>query len=83
MSIDHKVIFPGILYDFLTIYQYDTGRKAHIAYLLKLLIAELLSYNSSVSFKNGISLVCKMKEKETDYQSKVISGSHRNVYNIL
>ena len=83
MSIDHKVIFPGILYDFLTIYQYDTGRKAHIAYLLKLLIAELLSYNSSVSFKNGISLVCKMKEKETDYQSKVISGSHRNDYNII
>ena len=52
MSIDHKIKFPEILYDFLTIYQYDTGRKAHIAYLLKLLIAEVQSYNSSVSLKN-------------------------------
>ena len=25
MSIDHKVIYPGILYDCVTIYQYDTG----------------------------------------------------------
>ena len=83
MSIDHKIIFPEILYGFLTIYQYDTDRKAHIAYLLKLLIAEVLSYNSSVSFKNGISLVCKMKEKETDYKSKIIRGSHRNSYNII
>ena len=83
MSIDHKVPFPEILYDFLTIYQYNTGRKAHIAYLLKLLIAEVLSYNSTVSFKSLISLVCKMNEKEVDYESKVIGSSHRNEYNII
>ena len=62
MSRDHKVFFPEILYDFLTIYQYDTGPKGHIAYLLKQLIAEMLSFNSSVSFKSGMSLVCKIKE---------------------
>ena len=83
MSIDHKVIFPEILYDCMTIYQYDTGRKTHIAYLLKLLIAEVLSYNSSVSFKNKISLLLKMKEKEADYKSKVIRESHRHEYNII
>ena len=62
MSIDHKVIFPEILNDCLTIYQYDTGRKAHIVYLLKLLIAEVLSYNSSVFLKwNKFSVQDKRK----------------------
>ena len=51
MSIDHKVSFPEILYDFLTIYQYDTGSEAHIAYFQQILKAQMLSYNSSVSVK--------------------------------
>ena len=80
MFIDHKFIFPEIFDDCLTIYQYYTRRKAHIAYLLKLLIAEMLSYNSIVCFKNGISLVVKMKEKETNYEIKVIRRSHQNEY---
>ena len=42
MSIDNKVFFPDILYDFLTIYQFDTGSKAHIAYFLKILQAQML-----------------------------------------
>ena len=67
MSIDHKVPFPEILYYFLTIYQYDTGSKAHIDYLLKHLITEVIRYNSSVSFKSGMSLVCKMNKKEAEY----------------
>ena len=72
MSIDYKVFFPDILYDFLTIYQYDTGSKAHIAYFLKNLKAQMLSYNSSVSCKTEMSLMCKMKVNETEYESKVI-----------
>ena len=75
MSIDHKVFCPEILYDFLNIYQYDTGSQAHIAYFLKFLKAQMLSYNSSVSCKIGMSLVCKMKVKEAEYESKVIGGS--------
>ena len=51
MSIDHKVSFSEILYDLLTMYQYDTGSKAHIAYYQKNLKAQMLSYNSSVSVK--------------------------------
>ena len=58
MSMDYKVFFPEIIYDFLTIYQYDTGSKAHIAYFLKFFKAQMLSYNSSVSCKSGMSLVC-------------------------
>ena len=72
MSIDNKVFFPDILYDFLTIYQYDTGSKAQIAYFLKILKAQMLSYNSSLSCKSEMSLMCKMKVKAAEYESKVI-----------
>ena len=75
MSIDHKVSFPEILYDFLTIYQYDTGSNGHIAYFQKVVKAQMLSYTSSVSCQSGLSLVCKMKVKEAEYDSKVIGGS--------
>ena len=34
-------------------------------------------------FKNGISLVWKMKENKADYESKVISGSQRHEYNSI
>ena len=43
--------------ELLTIYQYDTGSKAHIAYFLKILKAQMFSYNLSVSCKSGMSLV--------------------------
>ena len=35
MSIENKVPLAEIHFDFLTIYQYDKGSIAHIAYLLK------------------------------------------------
>ena len=67
----------------MTIYQYDTGSKAHIAYFQKVLKAQMLSYNSSVSCKSGLSLVCKMKVKDADYESKVIGESKWNEYNVI
>ena len=73
MSIDHKVSFAEILYYLLTIYHNDTGSKAHIAYFLKILKAQMLSYNSSC--KGGMSLVCIMKVKEAEYENKVIGKS--------
>ena len=83
MFIDHKVSFPEILYDFLTIDQYDTGSKAHIASFLTILKAQMLSYYSSVSCKSRMSLVCNMKVKEAEYESKVIGGSKWNEYNVI
>ena len=79
MPIDHKSLF-WILYDILTIYQYVTGSKAHIAYFLKPLRAPVLSYNSSVSCKSEISLECEMIEKEAEYKSRVIKGSEQYEY---
>ena len=70
MSLDHKVFLPKILYYFLTIYCNDTGSKAHIAYFLKFLKAQMLSYNSSC--KGRMSLVCIMNVTEAEYESKVI-----------
>ena len=49
MAIDNKVCLFEILYEFLTIYQYDTISKALINYSLKSLRAPVLSYNSTVS----------------------------------
>ena len=43
----------------------------------------MLSYNSSVSCKSEMSLVCKMKEKDVVYESKVIGGPERNEYNVI
>ena len=81
MSIDHKVSFPKILYNFLTIYHNDTGSKAHIAYFLKFVKAQMLSYNSSC--KGGMSLVCIIKVKVSEYKSKVIGKSKWNKYNVI
>ena len=72
MSIDHKVSFPEILYDFLTIYQYDTGSKAHIAYFQKNFKSSNAQIQLECDCKSGLSLVCKMKVKVAEYESKVI-----------
>ena len=78
----HQVPLPEILYDISTIYQYDRCSKAHIAYFLKPLRAPVLSYNSSVSCKSEMSLVCEMIEKEAEYKSRVIKGWERNENNV-
>ena len=41
------------------------------------------SYKSSVSCKSKIILVCKMKENEAEYESRVIRKSERNKYNVI
>ena len=82
MFVDHKVFFPEILYDILTIYQYDTGSTANIAYFLNPLRAPVLSYNWSVSSKSEISFVCEMIEKAAEYKSRIIKGSERHEYNV-
>ena len=43
----------------------------------------MLSYNSSVSCKSGMNLVCKIKVKEAEYESKVIGRSKWNKYSVI
>ena len=68
----------------MTIYQYDTGSIAHIAYFQKPLRTQVLSYNSSVSCKSGMSLLCYIIKKEAEYESIVVIGrSEQYEYNVI